>query len=574
MKQIWRNYKWVFITIAGIVVFIMGFIGYEEHFAALGKSKSSPEILCFTMKLFKMNCDLSTKSEMLEAARWLAPLVAMFTAFLGFAVIFRNRISIFFARYAKAHVVICGLGAKGMQLVREFHKERVVVIEADETNEEIPSCLDMGATVLVGHATDALTLRKVGVSQAKYVLAVCGDDGINTEIAVQTQRLVNENTDDSTIVKCFIHIVDLKLCTLFKQHKIFTDTEDRFDARIFNIYENTARLLVKENPPDREHIAPSAPRTVHLIVAGFGQMGESVVLQAAKIGHYANMKKLRITVIDRKAMERQRTFQCHYPKFGEICDYQFIESEIEDSGLLEKMREWAQDQNLLTTVAVCFDSDTRSLSCALTLNAGLKFRRIPILVRMRDEIGLVTLLRGNDDGTGKAAQIRPFGIISNTCSREIVLDEQLDRLAEKIHENYVKECIAQGMTMESKPALRPWNKLNQFFRDANRQQADHIYVKIRAIGAEVCSEEEKTGMEPFEFTDEEVDFLARTEHVRWYASYSLEGYTYGPKRDDDMKTHPYLVPWEEISEDIREYDREAVRNIPKYLGMIGEKIRR
>jgi len=51
--------------------------------------------------------------------------------------------------------------------------------------------------------------------------------------------------------------------------------------------------------------ALDVPRAVHLLVAGFGRMGQSVALHAAKIGHYANGEKLRITVIDKDAGERK-----------------------------------------------------------------------------------------------------------------------------------------------------------------------------------------------------------------------------------------------------------------------------
>jgi ryanodine receptor 2 len=34
-----------------------------------------------------------------------------------------------------------------------------------------------------------------------------------------------------------------------------------------------------------------------------------------------------------------------------------------------------------------------------------------------------------------------------------------------------------------------------------------------------------------------------------------EGWTYGPERDGQAKTHPCLVPYDELPEDEKEYDR-------------------
>ena len=49
------------------------------------------------------------------------------------------------------------------------------------------------------------------------------------------------------------------------------------------------------------------PRTVHIVLLGFGRMGRSVAVRAAKIGHFANGRLLRITVVDRQAeLQRER----------------------------------------------------------------------------------------------------------------------------------------------------------------------------------------------------------------------------------------------------------------------------
>jgi len=46
-------------------------------------------------------------------------------------------------------------------------------------------------------------------------------------------------------------------------------------------------------------------------------------------------------------------------------------------------------------------------------------------------------------------------------------------------------------------------------------------------------------------------------------------WTYGEKKDVEKKNSPYLVPYEELSESIKELDRDTVRHIPGLLDMIG-----
>ncbi len=60
--------------------------------------------------------------------------------------------------------------------------------------------------------------------------------------------------------------------------------------------------------------------------------------------------------------------------------------------------------------------------------------------------------------------------------------------------------------------------------------------------------------------------MARMEHERWVAEKLLAGFRPGA-RDNAAKTSPYLVPWDELDEKVREIDRQAVREIPDLLAL-------
>ncbi len=49
--------------------------------------------------------------------------------------------------------------------------------------------------------------------------------------------------------------------------------------------------------------------------------------------------------------------------------------------------------------------------------------------------------------------------------------------------------------------------------------------------------------------------LAKNAHERWAQQRLAEGWRYGPKRDDDLKQHPCLVPYESLPESEKSYDR-------------------
>jgi hypothetical protein len=51
-----------------------------------------------------------------------------------------------------------------------------------------------------------------------------------------------------------------------------------------------------------------------------------------------------------------------------------------------------------------------------------------------------------------------------------------------------------------------------------------------------------------------------------------EGWIWGPKRDDAKKTHPCLVPYAELPESEKEYDRQTALETIKAILALGYRI--
>jgi hypothetical protein len=66
--------------------------------------------------------------------------------------------------------------------------------------------------------------------------------------------------------------------------------------------------------------------------------------------------------------------------------------------------------------------------------------------------------------------------------------------------------------------------------------------------------------------------LAENAHDHWARQRMAEGWTYGPHRDDQRKRHPCLVPYEELPESEKEYDRSAVIETLKAILALGYRI--
>ena len=66
--------------------------------------------------------------------------------------------------------------------------------------------------------------------------------------------------------------------------------------------------------------------------------------------------------------------------------------------------------------------------------------------------------------------------------------------------------------------------------------------------------------------------IAENVHDVWAKARIDEGWTYGEKRDDIHKKHPCLVPYDELPEEEKEYDRNTAMNTIKMVKKLGFRI--
>ena len=70
------------------------------------------------------------------------------------------------------------------------------------------------------------------------------------------------------------------------------------------------------------------------------------------------------------------------------------------------------------------------------------------------------------------------------------------------------------------------------------------------------------------------EMLAKNTHENWSAQRLADGWTWGPERDDERKLHPCLVPYEELTEEEKDYDRRTAWETLKVLLAMGFDIRK
>ncbi len=68
--------------------------------------------------------------------------------------------------------------------------------------------------------------------------------------------------------------------------------------------------------------------------------------------------------------------------------------------------------------------------------------------------------------------------------------------------------------------------------------------------------------------------LSENTHEVWSLGRINDGWTYGQRRDDEKKQHPCLVPYGELTESEKEYDRQTSIETLKLIVKLGYEIKK
>ena len=74
--------------------------------------------------------------------------------------------------------------------------------------------------------------------------------------------------------------------------------------------------------------------------------------------------------------------------------------------------------------------------------------------------------------------------------------------------------------------------------------------------------------------EELVEEMSKNVHDVWSQTRISQGWTYGEQRDDTLKKHPCLIPYEELPDSEKEYDRNTSIGTLKLIPKLGFKIQR
>lgn len=574
LQEVTQLRRWLVLAVIAAFLFVLGFIGWIEFFDIAGKSVSIFSLFQLTFGLFIREtffpgfADILNLADyriplFLDIARIVAPWITLSVFITLVLSLLRNLTTVLAIRlFYRNHIVVISDDVNSNYLLNcvrlDFLDSKIVLLK--DTKVQDFSCRRFeDIPVISGNIEDPSILKITAINRAKHIVIATNDDSVNVRLLRSIEHTLSRKRKKKNI-EIWLQIEDFKSFETFKGYK-GEDSSLGTDVHIFSVFQRIAADTVDRFSPDRYDTTGDSQREI--AVLGLDTLGQWLVLEAAQMYHFANMKKLRVTIIDSEIENKVKSLLRICPLLKrvieinpvELLDFLQMDSPESFSNVSTFFIAWEKIEEIeyisRKTRQLFFNSRESLESPAIVL--------VDISSCLCSEImkeSLETL-----EAIGVTVS-RPAGI-------SIKNEEECDCLAMQIHNVY--------SNLSQKELELEWSNMNDYFKDENRYAARHLPIKLRSLGLEaVPTDDPREAVDFKEILERSEQLLARLEHDRWLARKLVNGYIHGKKLErklrDRLKIHVDIRPWEELSEKDREKDLVVLRNIENMLREIGKKI--
>jgi len=581
--QFFRFIEWPLVGFLGLISLGLGMWGFDRY--ALPAGGRTPvghffDLLYRALQLAALEFNWQGPEVavpvQLEIARLALPLIAGWTALRALYALFREQAQLLrIWLHYRRHVIVCGLGQKGLTLVRDLRArdERVVVIELDAENDFIKPCRDAGAIVITGDATDAATLARAGTGRARLLVALTPQDSANVEIAdrARSLRLTHGCRD---VLTAIIQLLDVRFWHDLQGWALADRSTGPFRLELFNVYRDGALRLCRERPPFVEGKA-----TAHVVVVGVGRMAAAVVERTAREWLERERERLR-----REAAAvplRDRVSRCRVTLVGPgasalaallLARHEWVNRSCELSGLdvAVPSAEFERGTFLpaigeISSAYVSLEDDEASFVAGNVLMRLLKATKTPVTAVVENEAGIARV------GAGCATDEFPavFPLLERTCDAALVERGVVETVARALHAQW---C---GRAERSRGRAPAWEEAPEWMRESSRAAVGSYRDCLMELGYQL-----RPLFDPEaavrNFSAAEIEIIARQEHERWCSERTASGWRLGERYDEAEKTSPWLRAWDDpgYGENEKDYDRGRVTRLSALLAEVGIEVRR
>lgn len=544
------NLAWA-LPVLATATLVLGAWGWLEH------GIRPDEALYRALILFDNGNDLyreppgSTAWQFL-VGRWTGAISLFGAGVLALGALAHERFVLALARMTRQEVVIIGgedIALKAFDAARLGGKS--VVWVGAPTLEAIT----LSALILPWPPDDHVRTIASYVAAADHVLIAQSDDAGALVLARATRQAAP---------KAFITV-------LMRDARLAEDAAAMFNeprTRVLSAASIAARALTIDHPPFL--IAKTlGHERIHALIIGFGQTGQAIARDLIVNCRTTYLAAPCITIIDPDAKALEGVMRVRAPELDQCAKFTFIEGRIGTHGVEPHagvLGRAIADGGPVTAAYVCRPVDAEALSTAAMLQSLLRAVNVgepPIFVRLRD----VNTLSGAKAHNTGLNSLTPFGDLDALIAASEFLSDAPDHAARAFSTAYRATLPPEKRDDPTNRSARPWDELDETFRQATRDSVAHIPAKMASAGIDPALWLGVSGpprLPPeVRLFDSEADCerLAELEHDRWNAQRRMDGWRWAdlPRKDETRRLHPDLQPFEALSDETKEYDRAFVR---------------
>ena len=525
-----KNTGLILLVVSSAATLLLGTLGFYSYEPAQGGATAFYRAI----QLFSLGSGVVSEPPtpvLIEFARWLgtATLLGVVAATAS-AVYHILKTSIRIGRM-RGHTIVCGAGQRGSQIVKNLRKADVgvVVVEIDESNQNLGELRDLGAEVIMGNALDSTVLKQAGIERAAKLVAVTHKDETNLGICSEVEKKFGRGCELHSGVESF------------ELRSYFIDRLKDSGIRLDSFITKAARQLMLEIACEATKTAAFRENGVRILIDAAGAYQQELIRAGAIMLQISAEKKPHIDLCSagqgRESIFRERfpaaelvidlawhagTADGAFPEGGDVCPDFAVFALGDDTATLEAADRFRMRHNIAAPRIFACLSNTTEL-CELVAKS-----------RTKEDIGIIEIRNWFSLGLGKKDP----------------LELDIDKVAKECHAIYCQKAIEKASKDGKKWNDMPqdWALLAERFRESNRLLALHHEVKKAAW------EHRGKGHDK-----EMLVHLSRSEHMRWMAEKAMDGWRWSGSnhensRKNDRLLHHQLVPYDALTNHAKDKD--------------------
>lgn len=161
--------------------------------------------------------------------------------------------------------------------------------------------------------------------------------------------------------------------------------------------------------------------------------------------------------------------------------------------------------------------------------------------------------------------------------REIIQELPIDGLANAIHESYRKSCKRKREFIADR-FNKPFNNLTSEDKEDNRASARRMQEILSLVGLRIIKGRKSVKLARdheiniMNYLEYHLELLAEAEHNGWMRQRKNAGWQFGEIKNNEKKIHPDLMLYHNLANNVKEKDRDSIRNYYKNLKSAGYMI--